>query len=184
MTQMTQKQVEAIQNMNSALKSENGSAEVLHNIYEFMHAMPDSGPLDSKVAQELFHDTPIRQDVDVQDEKGDTLLHHFIRNSDGKNVDHKEMLSHILQDRPNPFIANNDGITPMECLTADNAVDFAPVLARYTSDYNKNMGSQLRELISYAVIEPDMNKELSEFKTSRQSFVTIANKMSGKNGER
>lgn len=184
MTQMTQKQIDAVKRMNSALKTEGETSEIFESINEFMYEMPDTGILDPKVSQELFHDTPVLKDVNATDEKGDMLLHHFLRNSDGKNPEHKEILDVILSYNPNPFTENKDGITPMECLTVTNAVEFAPIMAKYVSTYNKNMGRQLQELIAYATIEPDMSKELAEWKTSRQGFEDIANKMAGSKNSR
>ena len=184
MTQMTQKQSEQIVRMTGVLQSSNYAGEILDVIHDFMYAMPDSGPLDAKVAQELFNDTPNLQDIDAQDANGDTLLHHFMRHSDGQNEEHKQALENILSYNPNPFVENNDGKTPAEEVTNQNALAFSPVMAKYANKCTKHTGQQLQDLIAYAVIEPDMNKELAEFKTSRQGFMAIANRLSGKKDNR
>ena len=57
-------------------------------------------------------------------------------------------------------------------------------MAKYANKCTKHTGQQLQDLIAYAVIEPDMNKELAEFKTSRQGFMAIANRLSGKKDNR
>lgn len=184
MIQMTSKQNETIVRLADVLQNSNYEGEIADVIHDFMYAMPESGPLDAKVAQELFHDAPSFQDIDAKDANGNTLLHHFLRHSDGQNEEHKQALDQILSYNPNPFMENNEGMAPMSYLSPKNVSEFLPVMSKYASYYNKNLGNQMRELLAYAVIMPDETKDLASFKTSRQGFEAIADKLAGKKGER
>ena len=77
-----------------------------------------------------FEKMPENLNINAQDARGDTLLHKLV-----KTEFVPQALPHILKRNPNPFVENNDGMTPRMLAVWCGATSQAAFLAAYEASY-------------------------------------------------
>jgi len=79
-----------------------------------------------------FEKMPENLNINAQDARGDTLLHKLV-----KTEFVPQALPHILKRNPNPFVENNDGMTPRMLAVWCGATSQAAFLAAYEASYTE-----------------------------------------------
>lgn len=85
-----------------------------------------------KKDNDYFKQLPENVNINTQDVRGDTLLHKLVKTGFVPSA-----LPCILKRNPNPFIENNDGMTPRMLAVWRGATSQAAFLAAYEASYTE-----------------------------------------------
>ncbi len=89
-----------------------------------------------------------KRDINAQDEYGNTRLHLIVKN---KRFLTQAEIENILRQHPNPFIKNNNGMTPRLLAELLGYTSHASTLAAYESSYKEDLDRKRFELIGNLV---------------------------------